>query len=655
METAVRKRNDLGRLKSLGLSAPWQVALLLPNGWDDLTRPLERYDRPIWEGDIYLVIGQLVANPEVRFGNGAPRLVGSLSDPDGRRIGFSAFGDTRELEGKLKESREKVALLGQLDTFNNRLWLKNPEIVLPGWVGKLRPRYPGKTGLINPETVRDRILQHLKTSVPLAADFLGEQLREFGSPEELAQIAGLPGWHLEGILWRAHLPRSIEEGERAQQSLEHLAALGMIKAAKGNQGTKKKTTPLAVGDWHRRTKTIPFALTGEQQRAITDALADLSGTEPMRRILSGDVGTGKTAVYGTICACVVDGRGTAAVLLPNEALAAQIAREFSAWWPDLPLQLITGSSGKERITAPLVIGTTALLHRGFKAPDLVVVDEQQKFSREQRERMVRTNTRLLEVTATCIPRSQALIRYGVLKVSKLTQAHTKKTIHTRIWMPEEGNAMYTEVLRTLRDGHQVLLVYPLREKGDEKEGEREPEGQGRTQQPELRSAEEIYEKWSRLLPGKARWVHGQMSEQDKEKALKDMTEGTASVLVATTVVEVGINIPRLRRVIIVHPERHGLTTLHQIRGRVARLGGEGWCDLYMPYRLKELTMERLRVLERTQDGFEIAEWDMRLRGVGDLSQSSSKQSGADDTFLFGRPVRTDILDAVIQRLSDTGD
>ena len=116
-------------------------------------------------------------------------------------------------------------------------------------------------------------------------------------------------------------------------------------------------------------------------------------------------------------------------------------------------------------------------------------------------------------------------------------------------------------------------------------------------------------------------------------------------------VEVGINLPKLRRVVVVHPERHGLTTLHQIRGRVARLGGKGYCDLFLPNHVKEKTMARLRVLETTSDGFRVSEWDMRLRGVGDLSQNSTKQSGSDDTFLYGRQVSLDVLDAVMEKLS----
>lgn len=651
-QAAAKPPTTLGKLKSFGLTEPWQVALFLPAGWDDLTRPLRNFADPIFEGDSYVVVGRLQGPPSTTFGQGAPRMTGYLADSQGRTIGFTAFGDTREFKEQLLAEPGEVALLGTIETFKDRLWLKSPELIPSNWLGHFRPRYPGKTGVIGPDLVRTRVLANLRAGIPLAAKFLAQQLKEFGNPGQLAELAGLPGWPLETILLQAHAPKTLALGEQAQRALETLAAFGVIQRAKGNQSLTSTGKPLKLGDWARRACAIPFKLTGEQQQAITDAITDLAAPTPMRRILSGDVGTGKTAVYGTLCAAVVDGKGRAMVLLPNESLATQVAREFSTWWPDLPLQLITGSTSDTDIHAPLVIGTTALLHRKFQLPDLMVVDEQQKFSREQREQLVGRQTNLLEVTATCIPRSQALVRYGVVKVSKLTIPHTPKTIRTRVWFKEQWPSLFAEVQKTMKNGDQVLLVYPLREKAEVEDEENEggTDG-GRPRQPELRSAEEIFEKWSRMLPGRVQWVHGQMSDADKDAALQAMRNDQASILVATTVVEVGINLPKLRRVVVVHPERHGLTTLHQIRGRVARLGGEGYCDLFLPNHVKEKTMARLRVLETTTDGFKVSEWDMRLRGVGDLSQNSTKQSGSDDTFLFGRQVSLDILDAVMEKLA----
>lgn len=637
------QQNSLGRLKSLGLSETWQTALLLPNGWDDLTLPRERFiDLPL--GSSCVLRGQLASPLKHKFDGGTPRLIGYLKDTAGREVGFSVFGDFREFEMDLKENTTDVFLYGQVEEFNGGYWLKSPDVVQEKWVGRLRPRYPGKTRVIKPDTVRDHVVRSLKRSIPVAAEHLAQQLAGFGDREKLAHLADMPGWTLETMLAQAHVPQTVEYGLKAQRGLERLAALGIIKTVQGNQSDRNLSRPLRPGAWRKQAAAIPFALSEEQETALTEIMEDLSSNVPMRRILSGDVGTGKTCVYLTAAACVVNGLGTAVVLLPNESLAEQVARECREWWPDIPYQLITGES-REEICAPLIIGTTAVLFRDSFIPDLIIVDEQQKMSRSQREQLVGPETHHLEVTATCIPRSQALIRYGVVKVSKLAKCHTPKTIHTRIWQGREGKDLFKAAASTLAAGDQILLVYPLREKAEVEE-----ENRTSPKRNDLRSAEEIFEKWCQMFPGKVRWIHGQMSADEKKGALADMRSNVASVLVATTVVEVGINIPRLRRVIIVHPDRHGLSTLHQIRGRVARLGGEGWCDLYLPTKVKDETLTRLRVLETTQDGFKVAEHDMRLRGVGDMSRDSNRQSGADETFLFGRPVSVDALDEVMERI-----
>ncbi len=650
MPTKATKDNSLGRLKAFGLTELWQVALLLPEGWDDLSAPIKSF-KTLVAGEPCLLHGRL-SGTNNKF-DGQPRLTGYISDTTGNRIGFTIFGDTRLFQADLKENADSLYLFGTIDKFNNGFRLKNPEVIEERWVGRYRPRYPGKAGVINSETVRERICRYIDKSIQPAADFLANELALFGNKAELTRLAGLPLWPMETIIRQAHLPKTVEYGQRAQQALERLAAFSIIKAAKGRNRTKESDQALLLSDWNCRAATISFQLTDEQKTSIQEAIADIKSDRLMHRILSGDVGTGKTAVYGTIAATVVDGLGTAVILLPNESLAAQVAREFREWWPDLPIQLVTGSTKAVRVEAPLVIGTTAVLFRDVVSPDLLIVDEQQKMSREQREQLIGPNTHLLEVSATCIPRTLALARYGVVEVSKLTKCHTPKTIHTRVWHPHEGRQLFDEAKNTLESGGQILLVYPLREKAevcDEEDVEEKSDAETK-KKTDLRSAEEIYEKWSKMFPGQVRWMHGQMTSSEKAGVLGDMRVGVANVLVSTTVVEVGITIPNLKRIIIVHPERHGLTTLHQLRGRVARLGGDGWCDLYLTKPAKESTMQRLRVMEMTQDGFQVAEHDMRLRGVGDLSKGSTRQSGADMTILYGKPVSIEALDAAMEALS----
>lgn len=652
MASPQKKIDPLGRLKSFGLSEPWQVALLLPTGWDDMTRLVEQFDPTAVPLGNCVVIGTLSGNVKTSFSGGSPRTYGRLVDPVGRQLGFSLFGDTREFQKKLYANKERVVMYGEMELYKNECQLRNPAIINERWIGKLRPRYPGKPSVIGPDLVRARVLSLLKESIPTAADFLSKELGEFGERSRLVEIAGLPRWAIGQMIYQAHLPHSLEYGQKATKGLERLASLGIIKAAQSNRGTPSRDGAVQTRDWRKRSASIPFSLTDEQEQAICDAINGLGDPAPMRHLLSGDVGTGKTAVYGTVAAAVIDAGGTVVILLPNESLAGQVAREFTSWWPDINLQLVTGNTQVAEVTAPLVVGTTAILFRNVAAPSLMIVDEQQKMSREQREQLVGPATNLLEVTATCIPRTQALVRYGVVKVSRLTKCHTEKYIHTKIWHRNEWPKVATGIKETIAAGDQVLYVYPLREQSDKETGEPDPENKQKNKRPELNNATDVYEKWQKVAPGRVRLIHGQMSGDEKAAALDDMVAGRASVLIATTVVEVGINLPKLRRVVIVHPERHGLSALHQIRGRAARLGGDGWCDLFLPNPIKDDTLERLQVLEKTQNGFEVAEHDMRLRGIGDLSSGSDKQSGSDGTFLYGRPVSIDILDEVIALIGD---
>lgn len=633
--TQTKPRHNLGRLTSFGIHQPWQVALLLPQEWDDLREPLEDFSVRSFSGKV-CVRGALDGDLSVKFNPGPPRLSGYLKDSLGNKLGFHIFGDSRDTERFIKSHRSQVTLYGQIEVFNDRLWLKNPEPVDPRWVGYLRPRYPGKRGVVGPELVLERVMEHLESGIPVAASFLADELKEIGTPDALCDMLGLRGWTFEQLLWQAHLPNDFQYGEAAQKALEQMAAFGMLLKAKRTPPKKYIPAPTPVGNWRRGLEGIPFRLTSEQVQAIEEIIADIAAPEPMRRALLGDVGTGKSPVIYLCARAVVEEGGLVYILLPNETLALQMAEEIRKWWPRFPLSLVTGDH-PGNLEAPLLIGTTALLHRGLAPPNLLIIDEQQKMGVAQREKLLGPHTNHLEVSATCIPRSLALIRYGVVKVSTLRESHCRKEILTRIWGKEQWRELFAEVKQTVADGGQVLLIYPMREPGEK--------------ESPLRSAEEIFAIWDKLCPGQVRCVHGQSSSAEKEAVIGDMRDGRANYMISTSLVEVGINIPGLRRAVVAHPERFGLTTLHQIRGRLARLGGEGFFDLYLPYPVKDTTMQRLRVLEETTDGFVIAEQDLRLRGAGNISNTGTQQSGADETFLFGRPVRLEALDRAMDFFS----
>ncbi|MHB8408981.1 MAG: DEAD/DEAH box helicase [Acidiferrobacterales bacterium] len=647
--TKVRRPNtpSLGRLGALGPTLPFQVALLLPSAWEDLRTPVRDFgieasglDRPV------LLQGKLASPPSVSFDR-TPRLTGRIADAHGQTVGFTAFGDTRRLEEQLREVRD-LLLYGTLIRIHGRLWLSNPQLVPPRWLGRLRPVYPGKPRVIAPERVRDRVLALLPEAIPEAAVWLRETLAPEAEGENLlARIAGVENVPLERLLWQAHCPRTIEEGLAAQTAVERLAAYGTwLRARARDTERPAAATWKSPAPWQARAGTLPFRLTDDQRTAIEEITSDLSGDPPMRRLLNGDVGTGKTAIFGLAAVSCLDGGGRVAILLPNERLAEQVHRNLSAWWPDVAPLLVTGSTRPDLAlqSTRLLIGTTALLHRPVGRFALVVIDEQQKFSRDQREALADAGTHVLEASATCIPRSQALARYGIIRVSRLTRCHVAKNIETRIWFREDQRALFTAVRETLDQGHQVIVVYPRKQLADEA-GAPEDRKPG----DERSAAESAFLLWQRAYPGKVVLAHGGLDGDDNRDAMNAMRSGAASILIATTVVEVGIDLPGVRRLTVVHPEFLGLTQLHQLRGRIARTGGDGSFDLYLPAPVKEHTIARLQALVETRDGFEIADRDMQLRGFGDLSLSSDRQWGADGTFLFGRPIRTDLLESFLAK------
>lgn len=617
----------LGRLKSLGPSQPWQAALLLPSHWRDYRQPASRFE-PLHDDSEVVIDGELVANAQTGFHNKIPRLQASIMGMDGVSIGITLFGDHRELARTLTAGT-RVAAEGRIVRLGSGMYLNNAAIVDHAWLGRLCPIYPGKPRSIRPETVRERVLTLLPEVIDETIDHLLTGLEGYGGPITALAHLGIQPNQLRAVIKRAHLPDTPKQGERAQRIIEQIAAMHAVAAAANSRPDKQTARAFDI-DWtkvRRRVATLPYPLTQEQRQAAFDIQTDLGQARPMRRILSGDVGTGKTVVYGLAAAACADHGGQVVILAPTQPLASQIHAELSAYWPDLDIALVAGGAAKnhQASSAAIRVGTTALLHRESAPPHMMIVDEQQKFSRDQRERLTAHGCHLLEVSGTAIPRSIALIRYGALDVSKLTKAHTPKRFHSRLWAQHERGDLMSSVESTIAKGGQVLAVYPLKE------------GEGRN------AAEHAFQIWERRMPGRVALVHANMSDDDKKAAVDALKNSQADLLVATTVVEVGISIPNLTYVLVVEPQRLGLTQLHQIRGRAARHGGDGYFSMYPQTELKPEAASRLQVLLETTDGFEIAERDLALRGYGSLAANADTQTG-DDELVYGRSVRLEQLD-----------
>ncbi|MCR8911927.1 ATP-dependent DNA helicase RecG [Barnesiella sp. ET7] len=374
---------------------------------------------------------------------------------------------------------------------------------------------------------------------------------------------------------------------------------------------------------------LPFELTQAQKRVIKEIRADMGSGRQMNRLLQGDVGSGKTLVALMSMLIAVDNGYQACLMAPTEILATQHYEGLKTMVEPLGLriELLTGSVTKKR-RAPileglltgevnLLIGTHALLEDTVHFANLgfVVIDEQHRFGVEQRSRLWHKNStppHILVMTATPIPRTLAMTVYGDLDVSVIDQLPPgRKPIQTLLQYDSKRGQLYAALRKQLQIGRQAYIVYPLIQESEKSD---------------LKNLEEGYDHIREVFPEyRVCMVHGKMKAAEKEEQMQRFVSGEAQIMVATTVIEVGVNVPNASVMIIENAERFGLAQLHQLRGRVGRGAEQSYCILMTSYKINQDTRKRLELMTETNDGFRIAEADMQMRGPGDME--GTQQSG----------------------------
>ncbi len=454
----------------------------------------------------------------------------------------------------------------------------------------------------------------------------------------------LPQWLIERLslmplgqsLRALHYPESADELRRAtyRQKFEELLfiQLNILRLTRTRQQVVhgrifNRVGPVFNDFYHNH---LPFMLTNAQKRVIRQMHADMCSGHQMNRLLQGDVGSGKTLVALMTMLIAVDNGCQACLMAPTEILAEQHYATFRDMLSgvDVRVELLTGAvKGKRRRTPILegtqsgqvniLIGTHAVLEENvaFAQLGLVVIDEQHRFGVAQRARLWQKNDtppHVLVMTATPIPRTLAMTLYGDLDVSIIDELPPgRKPIATRHLWQEQKETLYRGVAAEIACGRQVYVVYPLI-----KESEK----------IDLQDLEAGYEEWCNRFPElRIACVHGRMTSQEKERQMSGFVSGETQILVATTVIEVGVNVPNASVMVIQNAERFGLAQLHQLRGRVGRGAEQSYCILVTKYELAKETRQRIDIMCQTNDGFEIAEADLRLRGPGDIE--GTQQSG----------------------------
>jgi ATP-dependent DNA helicase RecG len=448
-------------------------------------------------------------------------------------------------------------------------------------------------------------------------------------PAELREREGLA--LKRDALAVVHRPRDLDEAETGRQRLafEELLVLQIGIARRAAERERTLAPPLGEpGDLiHRYRRALPFALTPYQEQAIREIDGDLARTLPMQRLLQGDVGSGKTVVaLYTILRAVESGR-QGALMAPTETLAEQHYLTIADLCLELGVTcaLLTSSSGKREreavLGADVIVGTHALIQEGFELRDLAVavVDEQHRFGVEQRSALVAGRApHVLHMTATPIPRTLALTVYGDLAVSEIARPPASRKPVITSWITEErASEAYTRLTRLLSEGRQAYVVCPLIEASETSLARAAEEEAERLRRAELRD----------FTVG---CLHGRLKAAERRELMARFKACELDVLVATTVIEVGVDVPNATVMIVQEADRFGLAQLHQLRGRVGRGAEQSYCLLVSRAKeeLTESAHARLQALCDTNDGFALAEVDLELRGGGALL--GTRQSGLSD-------------------------
>jgi ATP-dependent DNA helicase RecG len=526
---------------------------------------------------------------------------------------------------------QRVVLFGgvERDARGRGLLMASPEYEVvaaddaPGvHTGRIVPIYE-KRGPLSGKMLR-RILTHLAERIP---DDLEDPL-----PPEVRERLGLLGRAeaLRGV--HRPGPEASLEALNRSRSPAHLRLileefflfqLGLARRRKGVRGARKGIS-FQITDRTREVvkRILPFHLTTAQKRVLREIADDMRSLHPMNRLIQGDVGSGKTMVALLAMVVALENGHQAAFMAPTEILAEQHFLTFRRLLAKSPyrVELLTSAlTAKERTAAlarlssgetQIAVGTHALIQEGvvFRGLGLAVIDEQHRFGVLQREDLMRKGHALdvLVMTATPIPRTLALTAYGDLDVSVVDEKPPGRTPVRTLHRPASERRAVLELVRgEIAAGHQAYVVYPLVEESEKLE--------------DVRAAVEMTAEWRAALPGaRVGLLHGRLKSGEKEAVMAAFGRGEIQVLVATTVIEVGVDVANATVMVVEHAERFGLAQLHQLRGRVGRGGGPSTCVLLSHGRVSDVARARLGVMVETTDGFVIAEKDLEIRGPGDF-------------------------------------
>ena len=576
------------------------------------------------------IIGEILQFEYVGEGR-ATRLTAIFTDGTGT-IELVWFKGTKYIEKNIKP-RTRYIVFGKPSRFGSKINIAHPDIELYSDMNLRR-----STGIQSMYNSTDKMKKNY-----LSSDNIRKYIYSILFNNNILIPETLPEYLIEKMHFTSreqaikniHFPKSVEALKIAEARLKFeelfYIQLSMLYQSQHRSRQYRGYIFSTIGDYFNQfyNKYLPFPLTNAQKRVIKEIRNDMRSGIQMNRLLQGDVGSGKTIVALLTALIALDNGYQACIMAPTEILANQHYDTISSLVAplDITVKLLTGSTKKkekEEILSDLanaginiIIGTHALIEENVNFSNLgyVIIDEQHRFGVAQRAKLWNKNVsppHVLVMTATPIPRTLAMTVYGDLEVSVIDELPPgRKPVTTKLLFDNRRGQVYDFIHKKIAEGRQIYIVYPLIQENEK---------------IDLRDLEQGYKILTDIFTEcKLVMVHGKMKQSEKDEAMRMFVSGEAKIMVATTVIEVGVNVPNASVMVIENAERFGLSQLHQLRGRVGRGADQSYCLLMSKYELAENTRKRLQIMCETNDGFKIAEADMSLRGPGDID--GLQQSG----------------------------
>ena len=576
------------------------------------------------------IIGEIIQFEYVGEGR-ATRLTAIFTDGTGT-IELVWFKGTKYIEKNIKP-RTKYIVFGKPGRFGSKINIAHPDIELYSDMNLRR-----STGIQSMYNSTDKMKKNY-----LSSDNIRKYIYSILFNNNILIPETLPEYLIEKMHFTSreqaikniHFPKSVEALKIAEARLKFeelfYIQLSMLYQSQHRSRQYRGYIFSTIGDYFNQfyNKYLPFPLTNAQKRVIKEIRNDMRSGIQMNRLLQGDVGSGKTIVALLTALIALDNGYQACIMAPTEILANQHYDTISALVAPLGIsvKLLTGNTKKKEkeeilndlsnAKIQIIIGTHALIEENVNFSNLgyVIIDEQHRFGVAQRAKLWNKNVsppHVLVMTATPIPRTLAMTVYGDLEVSVIDELPPgRKPVTTKLLFDNRRGQVYDFIHKKIAEGRQIYIVYPLIQENEK---------------IDLRDLEQGYKILTDIFTEcKLVMVHGKMKQSEKDEAMRMFVSGEAKIMVATTVIEVGVNVPNASVMVIENAERFGLSQLHQLRGRVGRGADQSYCLLMSKYELTENTRKRLQIMCETNDGFKIAEADMSLRGPGDID--GLQQSG----------------------------